>query len=259
VSTVEVNTELFISLTDMARNKNPKEPKDVVKNWMRSRTTIEFLGIWEQLNNSDFKGVEFDSLLYEAGSNSFTLSPTKWAEITDAIGIITKRGKNGGTYAHQDIALEFASWISAEFKIYLLKEFKRLKNEEFESKQLEWNLTRTLAKVNYHIHTNAIKENLIPQSVERSLFVYANEADLLNVALFGKTAKEWREKNPNKKGNIRDYATMEQLVVLSNMESMNAELIKSSVEPTDRLEKLNKMAISQMKVLIKNLSLKKLR
>jgi len=259
MSTTEVDSELFISLTDMARNKNPKEPKDVVKNWMRSRTTIEFLGIWEQLNNPDFKGVEFDSLLYEAGSNSFTLSPTKWAELTDAKGIITKRGKTGGTYAHQDIALEFASWISAEFKIYLLKEFKRLKNEEFESKQLEWNLTRTLAKINYHIHTDAIKENLIPKSVERSLFVYANEADLLNVALFGKTAKEWREKNPNKKGNIRDHATMEQLVVLSNMESMNAELIKSGVEPIVRLEKLNKMAISQMKVLIRNLSMKKLK
>jgi len=166
VSTTEVDTELFISLTDMARNKNPKEPKDVVKNWMRSRTTIEFLGIWEQLNNYDFKGVEFDSLLYEAGSNSFTLSPTKWTELTNAKGIISKRGKNGGTYAHQDIALEFASWISAEFKIYLLKEFKRLKQEEFESKQLEWNLTRTLAKVNYYIHTDAIKENLIPKDVE---------------------------------------------------------------------------------------------
>jgi len=179
----------------MARNKNPKEPKDVVKNWMRSRTTIEFLGIWEQLNNADFKGVEFDPLLFEAGSNSFTLSPTKWIELTNAKGIISRRGKSGGTYAHQDIALEFASWISAEFKIYLLKEFKRLKQEEFESKQLEWNLTRTLAKVNYQIHTDAIKENLIPQNVDRSSFVYANEADLLNVALFGKTAKQWREEN----------------------------------------------------------------
>lgn len=259
VSTSEVDNELFISLTDMARNKNADEPKDVVKNWMRSRTTIEFLGIWEQLNNPEFKGVEFDSLLYEAGSNSFTLSPTKWTELTNAKGILSKRGKNGGTYAHQDIALEFASWISAEFKIYMLKEFKRLKQEEFDSKQLEWNLTRTLAKVNYQIHTDAIKENLIPENVERSSFVYADEADLLNVALFGKTAKEWRTENADKKGNMRDFATMEQLVVLSNMESMNAELIKAGIEPRERLERLNKMAISQMKVLIENSSMKKLK
>jgi hypothetical protein len=207
VSTVEEANELFISLTDMARNKNPHEPKDVVKNWMRSRTTIEFLGIWEQLNNPDFKGVEFDSLLYEAGSNSFTLSPSKWIELTNAKGIVTKRGKEGGTYAHQDIALEFASWISAEFKIYLLKEFKRLKQEEFDNKHLEWNLTRTLAKVNYQIHTDAIKQNLIPQNIERSSFVYADDADLLNVALFGQTAQKWREENMDKKGNMRDFAS----------------------------------------------------
>lgn len=179
--------------------------------------------------------------------------------MTDAKGIISKRGKNGGTYAHQDIALEFASWISAEFKIYLLKEFKRLKQEEFDTKQLEWNLTRTLAKVNYHKHTDAIKENLIPKHIERNSFVYADEADLLNVALFGKTAKNWRDENPDKKGNIRDYATMEQLVVLSNMESMNAELIKAGIEPTERMERLNKMAISQMKVLIANTSMNKLK
>ena len=227
VSTTKENNELFISLTDMARNRNPKEPKDVVKNWMRSRTTIEFLGLWEQLHNPDFKGVEFDSLLFEAGSNSFTLSPTKWIELTNAKGVLTKRGKSGGTYAHQDIALEFASWISAEFKIFLLKKFKRLKEEEFDKKQLKWNLTRTLAKVNYHIHTEAIKKNLIPINIERTSFVYADEADLLNIALFGKTAKNWRDENPDKKGNIRDHATMEQLVVLSNMESMNAEFKKA--------------------------------
>ncbi len=226
---------------------------------MRSRTTIEFLGIWEQLNNPNFKGVEFAPLLFEAGSNSFTLSPTKWIDLTNARGIISKRGKNGGTYAHQDIALEFASWISAEFKIYLLKEFKRLKQKEFDEKQLEWNLTRTLAKVNYHIHTDAIKENLIPKSIKRSAFVYANEADLLNVALFGKTAKQWRDEHPDKKGNIRDYARMEQLVVLSNMESMNAELIKAGIEPVERMERLNKMAISQIKVLIDNIDMKKLK
>ena len=170
--------------------------------------------------------------------------------MTGANGIISKRGKNGGTYAHQDVALEFASWISAEFKIYLLKEFKRLKAEEFEIKQLEWNLTRTLAKVNYYIHTDAIKENLIPKNIKKDAFVYADKADLLNLALFGQTAKQWREENQDKKGNIRDYATMEQLVVLSNMESMNAELIKSGVVPSDRFETLNKMAISQMRILL---------
>ena len=225
ISTAEINRELFVSLTDMARNKNPIEPKDVVKNWMRSRTTIEFLGIWEQLNNPDFKGVEFDPLLFEAGSNSFTLSPSRWIEITNAKGITSKRGKNGGTFAHQDIALEFASWISAEFKIYLLKEFKRLKQEEFDSKKLEWNLTRTLAKVNYQIHTDAIKANLIPQdlSKKKQSFVYANEADL------------------------------------SNMESMNAELIKGGLNPQKRVLKLNQMAISQMKVLTENPSMKKLK
>jgi len=179
--------------------------------------------------------------------------------LTNAKGIVSKRGKEGGTFAHQDIALEFASWISAEFKIYLLKEFKRLKQEEFDTKQLEWNLTRTLAKVNYHIHTDAIKENLIPRNIEKSSFIYAGEADLLNVALFGKTAKDWRDENIDKKGNIRDYATMEQLVVLSNMESMNAELIKAGIEPDERMHRLNIMAISQMKVLIANTTIKKLK
>ena len=259
MSTIEVDNELYISLTDMARNKNPQEPKDVVKNWMRTRTTIEFLGIWEHLYNSDFNSLEFEGIKNQAGYNRFTLSAKKWIELTNAKGITSKRGKNGGTFAHQDIALEFASWISAEFKIYLLKEFKRLKYEEFETKQLEWNLTRTLAKVNYQIHTDAIKENLVPQNIKKSSFVYATEADLLNLALFGKSAKEWRADNPDKKGNIRDFATMEQLVVLSNMESMNAELIKSGAHPADRLETLNKMAISQMKILIQNSSIRKLK
>ena len=259
ISTIQINNDIYISLTDMARSKNSSEPKDVVKNWMRTRNTIEFLGIWEQLNNSNFKGVEFDSLLFEAGSNSFTLSPQKWVESTNAIGIISKRGKYGGTYAHQDIALEFASWISAEFKIYLLKEFKRLKQNEFDSKQLEWNLTRTLSKLNYHIHTDAIKKNLIPKTIKPSSFIYADEADLLNMALFGKTAKMWRKENPDKKGNIRDYASIEQLVVLSNMESMNSELIKIGISPNDRMGKLNNMAISQMKILIKSIALKQLK
>ncbi|MFT4155403.1 KilA-N domain-containing protein [Parafilimonas sp.] len=196
------NQQDYILLTDIARYKNHDEPKDVVKNWMRSRTTIEFLGLWEQLNNPDFKGVEFDSFLYEAGSNSFTLSPSKWIEATNAKGLVSKQGKNGGTFAHKDIAFEFASWVSAGFKLYLIKEFQRLKNEESNRNQLEWNMQRTLAKVNYRIHTDAIKDNLIPKEItkQQASFVYANEADLLNVALFGRAAKEWREQNPGKPG-----------------------------------------------------------
>lgn len=189
---------------------------------MRSRTTIEFLGIWEQLNNPDFKGVEFDSFMFEAGSNSFTLSPAKWIEATNAKGIISKQGNNGGTFAHRDIAFEFASWVSSGFKLYLIKEFQRLKADENDRLKLEWNLQRTLAKVNYRIHTDAIKEKLIPPTLskERINLVYADEADLLNMALFGNTAKQWRDANPKAEGNIRDAATIEQLVVLSNMESI---------------------------------------
>ena len=206
VTTFKQNGEDYISLTDIARNKNADEPKDVVKNWMRSRTTIEFIGLWEQLNNPDFKGVEFDSFLFEAGSNSFTLSPSKWVEATNAKGIISKQGKNGGTFAQRDIAFEFASWVSSGFKLYLIKEFQRLKAEENNRLKLEWNLQRTLAKVNYHIHTDAIKENLLPETLSKAQinFVYANEADLLNVALFGLTASEWREANPEMVGNVRD-------------------------------------------------------
>lgn len=197
ISLYEDNEQDYISLTDIARYKNPNEPKDVVKNWMRSRTSIEFLGLWEQLNNPGFKGVYFDSFLYEAGSNTFTLSPSKWAEATNAKGIVSKQGKNGGTFAHKDIAFEFASWVSAGFKLYLIKEFQRLKNEESHHNKLDWNLRRTLAKVNYQIHTDAIKENLIPQEItsQQADAVYASEADLLNVALFGITAKTWRAYN----------------------------------------------------------------
>ena len=253
--------EDFISLTDIARFKNPTEPKDVVKNWMRSRATIEFLGLWEQLNNPDFKGVDFDPLLYEAGSNSFTLSPSKWIETVNAKGIVSKLGKNGGTFAHKDIAFEFASWVSASFKLYLIKEIQRLKEDENNRLHLEWNLQRTISKINYHIHTDAIKENLIPQEItkQQTNFVYANEADLLNVALFGVTAKVWRDSNPDKKGNIRDYATLEQLVVLSNMESINALLIQQGLSQSDRLIQLNKVAITQMKSLLRNPAMKKLK
>jgi len=260
ISILYKKEEDYISLTDIARIKNEDEPKDVVKNWFRNRNTVEFLGLWERINNPNFKGVEFDPLLREAGSNSFTLSPTKWIKTVDAIGIITKTGRGGGTYAHKDIAFEFASWISAEFKLYLIREFQRLKNDENERLQLEWNLQRTLSKINYKIHTDAIKENIVPTLISKSQinFVYANEADLLNVALFGITAKQWKAANPNAKGNMRDHATIEQLVVLSNMESINALLIEQGLSQKDRLVQLNKVAIIQMKSLLDNESLKKL-
>ncbi len=250
----------FISLTDIARAKNPDEPKDVVKNWLRSRTTIEFLGLWEQINNDNFKGVEFDSFKKEAGLNSFTLSPTKWIETTNAIGIISKVGRYGGTYAHKDIAFEFASWISAEFKLFLIKEFQRLKEEEIISKSLEWDLSRSLSKINYKIHTDAIKEYIIPKSVDTTNknLTYANEADILNIALFGMTAKQWRDENKTKDGNLRDYASVEQLIVLSNLESLNSLLIKQNVSQHDRLVQLNQIAISQIKSLVDNKSIKKL-
>jgi hypothetical protein len=261
ISTFKLGEDDFISLTDIARNKNAAEPKDVVKNWMRSRTTLEFLGIWEQLNNPDFKGVEFDSFMFEAGSNSFTLSPSKWIEKTNAIGIVSKQGNNGGTFAHRDIAFEFASWVSAGFKLYLIKEFQRLKADENDRLNLEWNLQRTLSKVNYRIHTDAIKENLIPKELSKDKvnFVYAYEADLLNVALFGITAKQWREANATSTGNIRDEASIEQLVVLSNLESINAVLIHQGLSQSERLIQLNKIAITQMKSLIGSKQLKRLK
>lgn len=218
----------YISLTDIARKKNPLEPKDVVKNWLRSKSTIEFLALWEKINNPDFKGVEIDSLLFQAGSNSFTLSPSKWVESTKAIGIITSAGKYGGTFAHSEIALEFASWVSPEFKLYLITEIKRLKTAESDQQNLNWSVQRTLAKINYKIQTDAIKESLVPKSLTKNQtsIIYANEADLLNVALFGLTAEQWKNNNPRFDGNMRDHATLEQLVVLSNMESINGLLIQ---------------------------------
>ena len=239
----------YICITDIARYKNPVEPKDVVKNWLRNRSTIEFLGLWEKLNNPDFKGVEFDPLWIEAGSNAFTMSPTRWVELTNAIGIFTKKGAGGGTYAHEDIAFEFASWISSEFKLYLVTEFKRLKIEE--QKAIGWTAKRELAKINYHIHTSAVSKNLIPKelSKEQINFIYANEADVLNVALFGITAKEWRDANTGLKGNIRDYATINELICLSNMENLNAVFINEGLPQQERLLKLNQIAIQQMKIL----------
>ena len=232
----------------------------MVKNWMRSRNTIEFLGLWESIHNKHFKGVEFDSFLSEAGSNAFVLSPSKWIENTKAIGIISKIGSGGGTYAHMDIALEFASWISAEFKLYLVVEFKRLKTEENRHINLEWNLQRTLAKVNYQIQTDAIKENLIPTELTKQQisYIYANEADMLNVALFGKSALEWKIANPDKEGNMRDFANLEQLVVLSNLESINSVLIRQGLSQSKRLVELNKIAITQLKSLLNNKQLKRL-
>jgi len=242
----------YISLTDIAKSKNPDEPKDVVKNWLRNKNTIAFLGLWEKINNPIFKGVEFDLFKNEAGLNSFTLSPSKWCKKTDAIGIYSKAGRYGGTYAHQDIAFEFASWVSAEFKLYLIKEFQRLKDDENEQKQLGWDIKRTIVKMNYTIHTDAIKNNLIPLNIAKSkiAFIYASEADLLNVALFGMSAKEWQESNTDKNGNMRDYASVEQLVVLANLESLNAEFIKQKLSPQVRVERLNAIAIEQMQLLL---------
>lgn len=253
VSFKTINNKDFISLTDIARSKNPEEPKDVVKNWLRSKNTIEFLGLWETINNQNFKGVEFDSFKNQAGSNSFTLSPTKWIENTNAIGLVSKVGKNGGTFAHVDIAFEFASWISAEFKLYLIKEFQRLKNDEIEKQSLDWDIKRTIVKMNYHIHTDAIKNHLIPEDISKNKipYIYANEGDLLNIALFGMTAKQWRESNSNKEGNLRDYATGEQLVVLANLENLNSEYIKQNIQSDERLLRLNQIAIEQLNLLLK--------
>jgi hypothetical protein len=251
----------FICLTDIARYRDAKRSDYILQNWLRNRSTIEFIGLWEQFNNPRFNSIEFDGIKNLSGSNSFSLTPKRWIDSTNAVGIVSKAGRYGGTFAHKDIAFEFASWLSAEFKFFLIREFQRLKEDENNRLQLEWNVSRTLAKVNYKIHTNAIKENLIPKDIskQKQSFVYANEADLLNLALFGKTAQQWRSENPDKEGNIRDYSTMEQLVVLSNMESMNAELIRLGIIPEERLVRLNQMAISQMKVLVENPAVKKLK
>ena len=249
IRTLKINGTDYICITDIASQKNPIEPKDVVKNWLRLKNTIEYLGLWEMLNNPDFKGVEFDPFLKEAGSNSFTMSPSRWIESTNAIGLISKRGTNGGTYAQRDIAFKFASWISVEFELYLIKEFQRLKAEEH--KQLGWSAKRELAKINYHIQTDAIKQNLLPPELTQAQksFIYADEADMLNVALFGMTAAEWRKANPDLNGNIRDYANINQLICLSNMENLNSVFINDGIPQEERLERLNKIAIQQMNIL----------
>lgn len=241
----------YISLTDIARHRDMERTDYVIQNWLRNRNTIEFLGIWEQLNNPDFKPIEFDGFRKQAGLNSFVLTAKRWIERTGAIGLVSKAGRYGGTYAHKDIAFEFAAWISVEFKLYLIKEFQRLKEEESRTLSLEWNLQRTLAKINYRIHTDAVKEKRIPPLLNKARMtaIYANEADLLNVALFGMTAREWRVANPDKEGNIRDHASLEQLVVLSNLESINSVLIHQGLTQQERLSQLNEIAITQMKSL----------
>lgn len=239
----------YISLTDIAKVKDSDNPRYIIQNWMRNRNTIEFLGVWESLYNPNFNRVEFDAFRSQAGLNSFVMTPQKWIDATAAIGIVSKAGRYGGTYAHKEIAFEFASWISVEFKLYLVKEFERLKAEEM--RRFGWDIKRNLAKINYRIHTDAIKENLIPPelSAKQISLVYASEADVLNMALFGMTAKEWRDSHPELKGNIRDYANVSQLVCLANLENLNAVFISEGMPQAERLARLNSIAISQMQVL----------
>ena len=248
VTIIQIENADYISITDIAKFKTA-EPNAVIGNWMRNRNTIEYLGIWESLYNPAFKPLEFEGFKKEAGLNAFTLSPSKWIEATNAIGMITKSGRYGGTFAHKDIAFKFASWISIEFELYVIKEFQRLKEQE--QAQLGWSAKRELSKINYHIHTDAVKHNLIPEELtpQQISIVYASEADVLNMALFGTTAKQWRDANSDLKGNIRDYATINELICLSNMENINAVFINEQISQPERLQKLNQIAIQQMRVL----------
>ena len=240
----------FLSLTDIARYKSD-DPTAVIQNWMRNRDVIEFLGLWERLHNPAFKPLEFEGFKKQAGANAFTMSPKKWIEATDAIGIVSKAGRYGGTYAHSDIAMSFATWISPEFQLYIMKDYRRLKTDENSRLSLNWNLNREISKLNYRIHTDAIKENLIPSELTSAqvAYTYANEADMLNVVLFGKTAKQWKDENPTVKGNMRDVATLNQLLVLANLESYNAVLINQSKNQKERMELLRQLAVQQLKTL----------
>ncbi len=248
----------FICLTDIAKSKNPDHPDDLIRNWLRNRNTLELLGIWEQLHNPDFNPVEFDGIRRQAGLNSFTLTPKQWISTTSAIGLQSKAGRYGGTYAHKDIAFEFASWVSVEFKLYLIKEFQRLKNDEL--RQLGWDVRRQLTKINYRIHTDAVKANLIPSklSPQQISMVYASEADVLNVALFGQTAAEWRAKHPDESGNMRDYANVAQLVCLANLETLNAHFVKKELPQAERVVLLNATAIEQMRLLTEDTGIRNL-
>jgi KilA-N domain len=261
ISIIAGQRDDYISLTDIAKHKNPESTGLVISHWLSTRFTVEFMGLWEQMHNTSFNVTEFSNIKNEAGSHGFVLSSKQWTEKTNAIGLISKAGRyGGGTFAHKDIALEFASWISPTFKLYLIKEFQRLKEEENIRFSLDWSLHRTLAKVNYRIHTDSIKENIIPPTItkEQANLIYANEGDMLNIAMFGKTALQWRKENPNKEGNMRDHSTLEQLLVLANLESLNAEFIKMKLTQADRLKKLNDTAISQLKSLLDSPHLKKL-
>ena len=250
VTVISGGAEDYISLTDIARYKDSERTDYIIQNWLRNRNTIEFLGIWEQLNNPGFNPIEFDGIRNQAGLNSFVLTSKRWIEATGAIGLTAKAGRYGGTYAHKDIAFEFASWVSVEFKLYLIKEFQRLKETEYQ--QLGWDIRRNLTKINYRIHTDAIKTQLIPPQLtpQQISLIYASEADLLNMALFGKTAKQWRDANPGSKGNIRDEANAAQLVCLANLETLNAHFIHQGLAQTERLKLLNRTAIQQMKLLL---------
>ena len=260
VAVLSQSQQDIICLTDIAKFKNPNHPDDVIRNWLRNRNTVEFLGIWERLNNPSFNPVEFDGIRMQTGLNSFVLTPKQWIEKTGAVGLTSSAGRYGGTYAHKDIAFEFASWVSVEFKLYLIKEFQRLKEDESRRLSLAWN-HRTLSKLNYRIHTDAIQAHLIPAAVTpaQAAITYASEADLLNVALFGQTAKQWRDANPELDGNMRDYASVEQLLILANIEGMNAELIHMALPQGDRLKRLNEIAIRQMQVLTSASAIKQLK
>ena len=261
INVIRSDDKEFISLTDLARYADENDPRYPIQNWMRNKDVISYLGLWESIHNENFKGVEFDTFKNEAGSNKFKISPQKWIRETNAIGMISKSGNNGGTYARSDIALEFASWLSPEFKLYVIQEFQRLKKNEAYQNKIDWHTNRVLAKVSYVVHTDAIKSIIVPTLTEKQKkFVYAEEADVLNVALFGMTAKEWRESNPNlaEDGNIRDYTDLLHLVILSNLENINAELIEMGIPQSERLVRLNDMAKKQMELLRRNKSLKNL-
>ena len=261
VRVIRINEVDYISLTDLARYANPEEPKIPIQTWMRNKDVIAYLGLWESINNKDFKGHEFTTFEKEAGKNSFYMSPQKWIKETNAIGLISKSGNNGGTFAHSDIALEFASWLSPEFKLYVIQEFERLKKNEAYQYKIEWNATRLLSKVNYVVHTDAIKNYIVPTLTEKQKrYVYASEAEVLNVALFGMTSKEWRKNTPElaKKGNLRDYTDLLHLVILNNLENTNAEMISNNINQSDRLIRLNESARRQMNALKDNKGIQEL-